>query len=150
MFHCSKEIHEMDFTVTRKHPNMASHPKRMKPTARSAFIWKECAFIAVGRLNPRPFSICRLLKPRRSNHNARMKILIQDIKTRYYLTNDGHWTANPRDAEDFLGSGRAWYFAKLTMAGDFRVLAYFPNSQSSVTVKEQLGAIEGTGMLLAA
>jgi hypothetical protein len=79
-----------------------------------------------------------------------MKILIQNTETQQYLTNYGDWTANPLEAEDFLGPGRAWHFAKLTMAGDFRVLVYFPDTYASVTIKEQLGAIDETGMLLAA
>jgi hypothetical protein len=79
-----------------------------------------------------------------------MKVLIQNTNTHQYLTNYGRWTANPMEAEDFLGPGRAWHFAQLSMPGDFRVVVYFPDSYLSVTIKEQLGVAEEIDMLLAA
>ncbi|MDB6109463.1 MAG: hypothetical protein JWR69_1213 [Pedosphaera sp.] len=79
-----------------------------------------------------------------------MKVLIQNTNTDQYLTNYGEWTTNPMEAEDFLGPARAWHFAKLSMPGDFRVLIFFTDSYSSVTLKEQQDVFEDCGMLLAA
>jgi hypothetical protein len=68
-----------------------------------------------------------------------MKVIIQDTKTKAYLSADGRWVANIAEAQDFLTLLRAYHFAKEATSRNFEVLLHCPEDDYSA------GIINGVG-----
>jgi hypothetical protein len=62
---------------------------------------------------------------------VRMKLVIQDTKTKWYLTKAGKWSQVALEAEKFVEPQAALTFAKGTTTKDFNVVIYFPSAKAA-------------------
>lgn len=69
-----------------------------------------------------------------------VKVIIQDLETRHYLSPTGQWVADREDARDFQTLLNAYHFARNTTNRSFHVLLYCPDDQFCTSI------ISGTGI----
>jgi hypothetical protein len=69
-----------------------------------------------------------------------VKVIIQDLDSRHYLSPTGQWVAGREDAEDFHTLLHAYHFARNNTNRNFQVLLYCPDDQFCSSI------ISGTGI----
>jgi hypothetical protein len=69
-----------------------------------------------------------------------VKVIIQDLKSRHYLSPTGQWVADREDAGDFHTLLHAYHFARNNTNRSFHVLLYCPDDQFCSSI------ISGTGI----
>jgi hypothetical protein len=68
-----------------------------------------------------------------------MKVIIQDICSKEYLSEDGQWVSARAQARDFLTLLRAYHFGCENTSGRFQVLLYCEEDDYSACIIEGVG-----------
>ena len=71
-----------------------------------------------------------------------MKVIVQDICSKEYLSEDGQWVTSTAQAMDFSTLLRAYHFARENTSGRFQVLLYCEEDQYSACIIEGEGTAE--------
>jgi hypothetical protein len=71
-----------------------------------------------------------------------MKVIIQDIRSGEYLSENGQWVATEAEARDFFTLLRAYHFAHQNITGRFQVLLYCEEDQYSACIIEGVGTAD--------
>jgi hypothetical protein len=74
-------------------------------------------------------------------------VLLQDVQTGRYLSDDGQWVMRPAEAHNFFTSVAAYGAGRTKSSGAFRVVFHFPDVGYSINVLEGKGSasIGGVG-----
>jgi hypothetical protein len=70
-----------------------------------------------------------------------MKVIVQDAKTKRYLSATGRWVAAENDAQDFLSLVRAYNYATHFTSRRFEVVLYCPDDNYRTTIIEGEGKV---------
>jgi hypothetical protein len=73
--------------------------------------------------------------------NPLMKVIIQDIAAHKFLAENGHWSNDKCDAQDFFSLLRAYHFAQSNVSGRFQVLLHCPDDGYVACIIEGVGAV---------
>ena len=104
-----------------------------------------------GRTNePGAFIIERLSIPSAVAYRHRVKILIQDSRTRKFVSGKGEWTSEPANGEDFITASHAIFVARTEQIGDFKIVLYSTRFNYSLPVirSQELETAPATGVRL--
>jgi hypothetical protein len=71
-----------------------------------------------------------------------MRVIIQDLDTKKFLSADGRWVVNKAEARDFQTLLRAYHFAKENTAGNFEVMLHCPDDDYSAGIVSGVGNAE--------
>lgn len=70
-----------------------------------------------------------------------MKVIVQDARTKRFLSATGRWVTSETDAQDFLSLMRAYNYATQFTSRRFEVVLYCPDDNYRTTIIEGEGTI---------
>ena len=70
-----------------------------------------------------------------------MKVIIQDIAANKFLAENGCWSNDKCDAQDYFSLLRAYQFAHANVSGRFRVLLHCPDDGYLACIIEGVGTV---------